>query len=191
MVFFLRGFLGRLFFLLWLIGVSVSLHQFGKLADMIKVIADFRMILVNEAAGAFHLFSPFIVNHDFAAVWDTELFLVMRVDKTDSLLGSVDVLIKPFPNITITVKVIIAPCGITAEQISIFVRVHTEAKLGTVVPFESTLWGTLRKGAHIITVMQKPLIFTQGIYHIVKLRLKFFRFPLRPVVKPCGVKAIS
>lgn len=39
--------------------------------------------------------------------------------------------------------------------------------------------------------MQKPLIFTQGIYHIVKLRLKFFRFPLRPVVKPCGVKAIS
>ena len=115
----LRCFLGRLLGL-WLIGVSIPFHQLGKLADMVEVIADFRMVLVNEATGAFLLFSPSIADNDFAAVWDTEQFFIVRVDKSDALLGSADMPVKPFLHIAVTVEVIIAPCRVASEQESVF-----------------------------------------------------------------------
>ena len=38
--------------------------------------------------------------------------------------------------------------------------------------------------------MQKPLALTERIDNLVKLRLKFVRFPLIPMVIPCGIKAV-
>ena len=95
-----------------LIGRTVFLHTLGKLADMIKVIADFRVILVNIAAGAFRLFAPSGSDTNFTAVWDAKQLLVMRVNKADAFFCIADVLIKPFFDIAIAVKVLVALCGI-------------------------------------------------------------------------------
>ena len=89
MVFMLRRFLGRLLGLR-LIAVSVLLHTLGKFADVVEIAAHLGMVLVNETAGLFRLFSPRIMDNDFAAVWDAELLIIMGVDKADALLGFLD-----------------------------------------------------------------------------------------------------
>ena len=105
MVFMLRGFLGgRRLLGLWLIAVSVLLHTLGKFADVVKIAAHFGMIFVNETAGLFRFFSPRIIDNDFAAVWDAELFIIMWVDKTDALLGFLDMPVKPLFHIAVAVK---------------------------------------------------------------------------------------
>ena len=106
-----------------LIAVSVLLHTFGKLADVVKIAAYLGMVLVNETAGLFRFFSPRIMDNDFAAVWDTEFFVIMWVNETDALLGFLDMPVKPFFHITIAVKVIVALCGVAAEQESVFVGI--------------------------------------------------------------------
>ena len=104
----------------------------SKLADVVKIAAYLGMVLVNETAGLFRFFSPRIMDNDFAAVWDTEFFVIKWVNETDALLGFLDMPVKPFFHITIAVKVIVALCGVAAEQESVFVGIHTEAVLGAV-----------------------------------------------------------
>lgn len=104
-----------------LIGRTVFFHTLGKLADMIEVIADFGMVLVDITAGVFRLFSPSGSDTDFTAVWNTKQLLVMRVDKADAFFRIGDVLIKPFLDIAIAVKVIVALCGINSTSVSGFI----------------------------------------------------------------------
>ena len=136
MVFMLRRFLGRLLGL-QLIAVSVLLHTLGKFADVVEIAAHLGMVLVNETAGLFRLFSPRIMDNDFAAVWDAELLIIMGVDKADALLGFLDMPVKPLFHIAVAVKVIVALCRVAAEQESVFIGIHTEAILGAVVPHKS------------------------------------------------------
>ena len=91
MVFVLRGFLdGRRLLGLRLIAVSVHFHLLRKFADVVKAAAYLGVVLVNETAGLFRLFSPRIMDNDFAAVWDAELLVIVSVDKADALLGFLD-----------------------------------------------------------------------------------------------------
>ena len=149
---------------------------------MVKAASHFRMVLVNETAGLFRLFSPRIIDNDFAAVWDAELLIIMRVDKADALLGFLDMPVKPLFHIAVAVKVIVAFCGVAAEKESMFISIHTEAVLGTVVTLKGTIGIRPCKRRHVTAVMQKPLSLTERIDNLVKLRLKFVRFPLIPMV---------
>ena len=72
-----------------------------------------------------------------------------------------------------------------------FVSIHTEAVLGAVVTLKGTIGIRPCKRTHIIAVMQKPLIFTERVDNLVKLRLKLVRFPLLSGVKPSSIKAIA
>lgn len=149
------------------------------------------MGFINITAGKLRFLSPSGSDNDFAAVWDTEQLFISRVDKADALLSSADMPVKPFLHIAVTVKVVIVPCGIASEQESVFLRIGSETVLCAIVPLKSTYGITPCKSPHIIAVVQKPFVLPQFIDNRVKLRLKFVRFPLRPVVKPCGVKTIS
>ena len=171
-----------------LIAVSVLLHTLGKFADVVKIAAHLGMVLVNETAGLFRLFSPRIMDNDFSAVWDAEQLFIMGVDKTDALLGFLDMPVKPLFHIAVAVKVIVALCRVAAEQESVFISIHTEAVLGAVVTLKGTIGIRPCKRRHVTAVMQKPLSLTERIDNLVKLRLKFVRFPLIPMVIPCGVK---
>src|SRR5699024_3931542 len=86
---------GRRIRLLRLIGRPIVCHTLGKLADMVEVAADFRMVLVNKAAGTLHLFSPRGCDDDLPAIRDAKQLLVMGVDKADTLLGFSDMSVKP------------------------------------------------------------------------------------------------
>ena len=71
---------------------------------MKNVVADLGMTFIYEAAGIFSLFSP-RVRYDYpAAVGDTEQLLIVRVNKSDTLLGFLNVLIKPFLYKAVAVK---------------------------------------------------------------------------------------
>ena len=192
MVFVLRRFLdGRRLLRLRLIAVSVLLHTLGKFADVVEIATYLGVVFVNETAGLFRLFSPRIMNNDFAAVWNAELLIIMGVNETDALLGFLDMPVKPLFHIAVAVKVIVALCRVAAEQESVFVGIHTEAVLGAVIPFHRTFGETSCKRTHIIAVMQKPLIFTERVDNLVKLCLKLVRFPLLSGVKPSSIKAIA
>ena len=100
--------------------------------------------------------------------------------------------VKPFGNVTVAVKVVIAFIGITAYQICVLFRVSTEEKLCAVISLIRTVWILSDTFAHGRTVFQKSVfIGTQGIDNIVKLSFKIVCFPLYPMVIPCGEKAIS
>ena len=170
MVFVLRRFLGRLLGLR-LIAVSVHFHFLRKFADVVQIAAYLGMVFINETAGLFRFFSPRIMDNDFAAVWDTELLIIMGVNKTDTLLGFLDMPVKPVLHIAVAVKVIVALCGIAAEQESVFVGIHTEAVLGAVVPRKGGIGICPCKRRHVTAVMQKPLALTERIDNFVKLRL--------------------
>ena len=150
------------------------------------------MVLVDITASVFRLFAPSRGNTNFAAVWNTKQLLVMRVNKTDTFFCIADMLVEPFLDIAIAVKIIIALCGITAEQIGILFGIHTEAVLGTVVSLKGTIGETPCILAHSRAVLEQTVFFgTQSIDNLVKLGLKFVRFPLRSVVAPSGIKAIT
>ena len=100
---------------------------------MVEVAAHLGMVFVNETAALFRFFSPIISDNDFPAVWDAELLFVMWVNKTYALFCSGNMLIKPFFHIAVTVKIIITFGRITTEQESVFLRIHTEAILCTIV----------------------------------------------------------
>ncbi len=102
----------------------------------------------------------------------------------------ISMLIKPLFHIAVAVKIIVALCRVAAEQESVFLHIHTEAVLCAIVTFKGTFGIRLCKCRHIITVMQKPLILTQIIDYIIKLRLKFIGFPLLPRISPRSIKAI-
>ena len=135
---------------------------------MVEIAAHLGVVLVNIAAGLLCFFAPIISDDDFAAVWDTEQLFIMRVYKADALSCSGNVLIKPFLHIAVTVEIIVAPCRIAAEQESMFICIHTETILCTIAVLKSTFGIRPCKSRHIIAVMQKPLIFTQGIDYIIK-----------------------
>ena len=75
---------------------------------MVKAAPYLGVVLVNEAAGLFRLFSPRIIDDDSAAVWDAEPFIIMGVDEADALLGFLDVTVKPVLDVAVTVKVILS-----------------------------------------------------------------------------------
>lgn len=84
---------------------------------MKNIVADLGMTFIYKAAGIFSLFSP-RVRYDYpAAVGDTEQFLIVRVNKSDTLLGFLNVLIKPFFYKAVAIKIVVAPCGVAAQQI--------------------------------------------------------------------------
>ena len=99
--------------------------------------------------------------------------------------------VQPFFHIAVAVKAIVALCRVAAEQESVLVGVHTEAVLGTVITLKGTFGILPRKCRHVIAVVQKPLIFTQGIDNFVQPCLKFISFPLLPRISPRSIKAIS
>ena len=136
-----------------LIGRTVFLHTLGKLADMIEVIADFGMVLVDLTASVFRLFAPSRGNTNFAAVWNTKQLLIIGADKTDTFFRIADMLIKPFLDIAIAVKVIVALCEIAAEQIGVFFGIHSETVLGTIVSPKGTIGETPCILAHSRTVL--------------------------------------
>lgn len=115
----------------------------------------------------------------------------MEVNKTDSLLGFLDMPAKSLFHIIVTVKVIVALCGVASEQESVFFRIHTEAVLGAVVPCKVGIEICLCKCRHITAVMQKPLVLTECIDYLIKLRLEFVCFSLVLMVVPCGIKAVT
>ena len=154
----LRCFLRRLFRRFRLIGRPVFLHTLGKLADVVQIAADFGMVFINEAAGILPFLSPRGCDNDLSAVWDTEQFFILRVNKSDTLFCFLDMLIKPFLHITIAVKIIVAFGGIAPKQKSVFLRIHTETVLRTIVTLDSTFGKMPCKRTHIIAVMQKPFI---------------------------------
>ncbi len=169
MVFVLRGFLcGQRLLRLRFAAMPVPFHTLGKLADVIEVAAHLGMVFVNETAAFFRLFSPIISDNDFPAVWDAELLFIMWVDKADSLLCFCHMLIKPFFHIAVAVKIVVALCRVAAEQESVLVGIRTEAVFGTVITLKGTFGILPRKCRHVIAVVQKPLIFTQGIDNFVQ-----------------------
>ena len=109
------------------------------------------MGFVYIAAGVFKLLSPRRSNNDFPAIWDTELLFVPRVDKSDALFCSGNVLIKPFLHIAVTVKIIVAPCGIAAEQelslIHIFAAISATFSFSRTFPDRYSSAVTYRTGS--------------------------------------------
>lgn len=167
MVFVLRGFLcGWWLLRLRLIRCPVFLHVLGKFTYMEKVAAHLGMGFVNITAGKLRFLSPSGSNNNFPSVWNAKQLFVMRVDKADSLFRFCHMLIKPFFHIAVTVKVIVTLCWVAAEQESVPVGVRTEAVLGTVITLKGAFGVFPRKRLHVIAVVQKPLIFTQGVDNI-------------------------
>ena len=99
-----------------LIAVSVHLHLLRKFADVVKAAPYLGVVLVNEAAGLFRLFSPRIADDDSAAVWDAEPFIIMGVYEADALPGFLDVTVKPVLDIAVAVKVIVAFVGLQRSR---------------------------------------------------------------------------
>ena len=56
------------------------------------------------------------MDNDFAAVWDAELLIIMRVNETDALLGFLDMPVKPLFHIAVAVKVIVALCRVALSR---------------------------------------------------------------------------
>ena len=77
--------------------------------------------------------------------------------KADTLFRFLDMLIKPFLHITIAVKIIVAFGGIAPKQKSVFLRIHTETVLSTIVALYRTFGKMPCKRTHIIAVIQSEL----------------------------------
>ena len=83
--------------------MAAVFHALGKLANVIEVAPDLHMVIVDIAAGADLLFIPRIVDFHLAAIRNAKQLLVMAVNKTDSFLCVLQVLIEPIPAIAIAV----------------------------------------------------------------------------------------
>ena len=159
---------------------------------MKNVVADLGMTFIYKAAGIFSLFSP-RVRYDYpAAVWDTEQLLIVRVNKSDTLLSFLNVLIKPFLYKAVAIKIVVAPCGVAAQQIGVFLRIHSETVLRAIAALKGAIRILPCIRTHIGTAFQQSVfIGAQSIDNLVKLRLELVRFPLCSGVRPSGIKAVS
>ena len=72
-----------------------------------------------------------------------------------------------------------------------FFRIHPEAILRAVIPRKGAVFMLPAKVSHIIAVVQGHLILTQPVDDRIKLGFELVCFPLRPVIKPSGIKTIA
>jgi len=153
---------------------------------MKNVVADLGMTFIYKAAGIFSLFSP-RGHYDYpAAVWDTKQFFIVRVNKSDTLLGFLNVLIKPFLYKAVAVKIVVAPCGVAPQQIGVFFRIHTETVLRAIAPLKGAVRILPCKRTHSGTVFQQSVfIGAQSIDNLVKFRLNKIaaRWPAKAVAQ--------
>ena len=98
------------------VGNEVNAVLLGKLADVIEVAPDLHMVVVDIPAGANLVFIPRIVDFHLAAIRNAKQLLVMAVNKTDSFLCVLQVLIEPIPAIAIAVQVVFASVRVQAQE---------------------------------------------------------------------------
>ena len=80
-------------------GVTVPLHDFGKLADMVEFAADFNVAVVDIAAHPVKHLPIKPSDPHLVAVCDPELFLIVRGDEADAFFSVFHVAVKPVPAI--------------------------------------------------------------------------------------------
>ena len=170
--------------------MAAILHALGKLADMIEVAPDLHMVVVDIAAGADLIFIPRIVDFHLAAIRNAKQLLVVAVNKTDSFLCVLQVLIEPVPAIAIAVQVVFAPVRVQAQKVGIFFGVHTNTIVARFL-LHSALWSAVAVLGKRPAVMKNVVFLTQRVDHLVKLRLELVGFQFFPEIKPTAEKAVA
>lgn len=168
---------------------AVTLHSFGKLADMVqaeRTAAYLQMIGIDEAAGVFTLFSVIGGYADFPAIGQTELVVITAVDKSDSVRGFAHMLIEPVLFVAITVQVVFTRGGSETQKIAVLLRIDAET-----VFFLASLHPGLMVPAAVLRqrgpVAEHSLIFSIGAQTIddfIKFLLEFVCFEVVSYAKP-------
>ena len=148
------------------------------------------MVVVDIAAGADLIFIPRIVDFYLAAIRNAKQLLVMAVNKTDSFLCVLHVLIEPVPAIAIAVQVVFAPVRVQAQKVGILFGIHTNAIVARLLlhPALGCAIAVLGKRP---TVMKNVAFLTQRVDDFVKLCLELIGFQLLAIILPAAEKAVA
>ena len=102
------------------------LHPLGKLANVVKVVANLYMVVVDISASSHLVFVPGKVDLDFAPIGDAEQFLIVAVNEPDTLCRVLHVPIEPVLDIAVAVKVVLALIRVQTQQIGVLIRIDTD-----------------------------------------------------------------
>ena len=90
------------------------------------------------------------------------------------------------------IKIVVAPCGVAAQQIGVLFSIHSKTVLRAIAPLKGAIHILPCIRTHIGTAFQQSIfIGAQSIDNLVKFRLELVRFPLCSGVRPSGIKAVS
>ena len=170
--------------------MAAVFHALGKLANVIEVAPDLHMVIVDIPAGANLVFIPRIVDFHLAAIRNAKQLLVMAVNKTDSFLCVLQVLIEPIPAIAIAVQVVFASVRVQAQKIGIFFGIHTNAIVARFL-LHTALGCAIAVLGKRPAVMKNVAFLTQRVDYIIKLCLELIGFQLLPEIKPAAEKAVA
>ena len=106
--------------------MSVLFHPLGKLANVVKVVANLNMVVVDISASSHLVFIPGKVDLDFAPIGDAEQFLIVAVNEPDAFCRILHVPIEPVLDIAVAVKIVLALIRVQAQQIGVFVCIDTD-----------------------------------------------------------------
>ena len=87
------------------------------------------MIVINIAAEHISLLSVSCNDTDLIAIGNTELLVIVRVNKSNSFCSAVQMIISPLALVAITVDVIHAAIRVKTEHIGIVFGVYAEAEV--------------------------------------------------------------
>ena len=166
-----------------LIGVSVLLHPLGKLANVVKVVANLNVVVVDISASSHLVFVPGKVDLDFAAIGDAEQFLIVAVNEPDTLCRVLHVPIEPVLDIAVAVKVVFALVRVQTQQIGVLVRIDTDTVV-VLLGGHFALRIRVAVISQVLPVVKNISFLTQRIDNLVKLLLELISFEVFSVVIP-------
>ena len=130
------------------------------------------MGFVDIAAVCFDFFAVRMGNDDMTAVGNTKKFVIPAVDKADSLRRFLHMSVEIVGNIGVTVEIVVAGGGNTAEKIGVLLGVNPITIFTAEIPHKSSVRVSVAVFQHGIPVTEQT-DFPQFVNHGIKFGGKF------------------